>query len=97
MTLNLPENVNIASWFVDQPAQKHPARAAILGEPVQVSYGELRELVNRAGNALLQMGCAPKDRVLIALPDSVEFIAAFFWSSEDWSDSGTGQSFGQGF
>ncbi|HKF53143.1 MAG TPA: benzoate-CoA ligase family protein, partial [Candidatus Acidoferrales bacterium] len=34
--------------------------------------------VNRAANVLREWRCKPGDRVLIALPDSLEFIAAFF-------------------
>jgi benzoate-CoA ligase len=35
-------------------------------------------MANRVGNALREWGCEPGDRILIVLPDSVEFIAAFF-------------------
>jgi benzoate-CoA ligase family protein len=82
MSLDLPEHFNIAGWFIDRPAQAHPDRVAILGEPAPVRYGELRDLVNRAGNALRASGCEPGDRVLILLPDSVEFFAAFFGAAK---------------
>ncbi len=78
MGVTIPPQFNIASYFIDHPAQQHPDRLAILGEPSPVRYAELQELVNRAGNALRGSGCAPGDRVLIVLPDSVEFIGAFF-------------------
>ncbi len=78
MTLAIPEQFNAASWFVDRPAAEHPGRVAIWGEPAAVTYGELRTLVNRVGNALLASGVTRGDRVLIVLRDSVEFVAAFF-------------------
>jgi benzoate-CoA ligase family protein len=82
MPLDLPEHFNIAGWFVDRPAQAHPDRVAIHGEPVAVRYAELRDLVNRAGNALRASGCEAGDRVLILLPDGVEFFAAFFGAAK---------------
>ncbi len=78
----MPELFNIAAHFLDEPAGWHPQRVAILGEPRQITYGELAALANRAGNALLELGVARGDRVLIALPDSPEFIAAFFGAAK---------------
>lgn len=80
--LHLPERLNIACFFLDEPAQRHPDRIAILGEPRTVSYGELARLANRTGNALANEGCKRRDRVLIVLPDSAEFIAAFFGAAK---------------
>jgi benzoate-CoA ligase len=78
----IPSRFNIAEWFLDRPAEAHPERIAILGEPRAVCYGELRELANRAGNALAASGCGRGDRVLIVLRDSAEFIAAFFGAAK---------------
>ena len=80
--LHFPEHFNIASYFLDEPARRHPRRTAILGEPREVCYEELAELANRVGNALLSEGCERGDRVLIILPDSAEFIAAFFGAAK---------------
>jgi acyl-coenzyme A synthetase/AMP-(fatty) acid ligase len=78
----IPSRFNIAEWFLDRPAEAHPERVAILGEPRVVCYGELRELANRVGNALAAGGCGRGDRVLIVLRDSAEFIAAFFGAAK---------------
>lgn len=78
LAADLPERLNVASIVLDDPAQRHPDRVAILGEPCAFTYGQLAKLANRIGNALLTGECEPGDRVLIALPDSAEFIAAFF-------------------
>ncbi len=77
-----PRILNIADYFLDRPAREHPERTAILGEPQEVSYAELARLASRAGNALRRAGCAAGDRVMIALPDSAEFIAAFFGAAK---------------
>jgi benzoate-CoA ligase len=50
---------------------------AIAGE-TPVTYGELCDSVRRAGAALSAYGVSQGDRILIALPDSAEFAAAFF-------------------
>ncbi len=80
-----PQRFNLTARFLDAPAIAHPERTAILGEPRAVTYGALRALANRVGNALLESGCGrgpdmsgQADRVLIALPDSAEFVATFF-------------------
>jgi len=74
--------LNVAEHFLDEPAQRHPERVAIAGEPREVTYGQLAALANRAGNALLAQGVTRGDRVLILLPDSAEFIAAFFGATK---------------
>jgi benzoate-CoA ligase family protein len=75
--LKIPASFNITDYFLYVPALAHPGRAAILGEPAPVSYGDLASLTRRVSLALSREGIAPAERVLIVLPDSVEFIAAF--------------------
>src|SRR5712692_7053287 len=78
----LPQAFNAAAHFIDRPAQEHPARVAIVGEPAAVTYAELSLLVNRVGNALRGSKCQPGERVLIVLPDSAEFIASFLGATK---------------
>jgi benzoate-CoA ligase family protein len=78
----LPEYFNVAVHFLEAPAASHPGRPAIVGEPREVSYGELAALANRAGNALRSNGVSWGDRVLLVLPDSAEFVAAFFGAAK---------------
>lgn len=77
MPLSIPEHFNLASWCLDGPADAHPERTAILGEPAPMSYGELRALMNRVGHALLAHGTERGDRVLLAMTDSAELVAGF--------------------
>jgi benzoate-CoA ligase family protein len=74
--------LNIAGYFLDAPAALHPERLAIVGEPREETYGELSALANRVGNALRAQGVSRGDRVLIVLPDSAEFVAAFFGAAK---------------
>src|SRR5437016_12126361 len=76
------EYFNVAAYFLESPAALHPERLAIVGEPREVTYGELSALANRAGNALRSNGVSRGDRVLIVLPDSAEFVAAFFGAAK---------------
>jgi benzoate-CoA ligase family protein len=76
------EKLNIAAHFLDAPAALHPNRPAIVREPHEVSYRELSALANRVGNALHAQGVSCGDRVLIVLPDSAEFVAAFFGAAK---------------
>src|SRR5437660_2935988 len=78
----LPEPFNLAAHFFESPAAPHPGRVANNGEPREVTYSELAELANRVGNALRAQGVSRGDRVLIALPDSAEFVAAFFGAAK---------------
>lgn len=78
MQLELPANLNIADEFIARPAGEHPDRIAILGQPAQYSYREVASAINRVAAGLKGLGCSPGDRVLIVLPDSLEFIASFF-------------------
>src|SRR5260370_13269144 len=78
----IPAKLNIAEHFLDAPAASHPERPAIVGEPREVTYGELAALANRAGNALRAQGVSRGARVLIVLQDSAEFVAAFFGAAK---------------
>src|SRR6266852_5416640 len=78
----IPEPFNIAEYFLDARAAQHPQRLAIAGEAREVTYDELAALANRVGNALLEQGVSRGDRVLIVMPDSAEFVAAFFGAAK---------------
>jgi benzoate-CoA ligase family protein len=79
---SLPDVLNIADEFVSRPAREHPDKLAILGVEREASYAQLEIEVNRVARALRDSGCKPGDRVLIVLPDSIEFIASFFGSAK---------------
>ncbi|MET9068390.1 benzoate-CoA ligase family protein [Streptosporangium sandarakinum] len=72
---DIPREFNIASHFLDRGDGR---RTALLTDTGPVTYGELRTLANRVGNALLALGVRRGDRVLLALGDGVEFVAAWY-------------------
>ena len=75
----LPETFNVATHFVDRNVAEGRARKiAIECGDEQVNYLQLLERTNRVGNALLQLGVRPEERVLLLLPDSPEFLYCFF-------------------
>jgi benzoate-CoA ligase family protein len=73
---------NIADEFVSKRAAAYPDRVAILGVGRKYTYAQLDEYVTRTAQALRLAGCQPGDRVLIVLPDSAEFFAAFFGAAK---------------
>ena len=73
---------NIADEFVSRLAREYPEKLAILGTGRAQTYVELEALVERVAAALRSANCQPGERVLIALPDSAELIAAFFGAAK---------------
>lgn len=73
------EPFNLASYFVDRHiAEGRGSRTAVVYEGRRYSYAEIAALINQAGKALRRAGVERGDRVLIVLPDSPEFVAAYF-------------------
>ncbi|MGV9328268.1 benzoate-CoA ligase family protein [Streptosporangium sandarakinum] len=72
---DIPREFNIASHFLDRGDGR---RTALITAAGPVTYGELRALANRAGHALRALGVRRGDRVLLALGDGVEFVAAWY-------------------
>jgi benzoate-CoA ligase family protein len=66
---------NVAQRFLDPIPG---SRTAFLTSAGPISYAALRELVNRLGNALRVLGVRKGDRVLIAMRDSVEYVATWY-------------------
>ena len=75
----IPERFNAATFFVDRHvAEDRGSRVAFHHEGGTLTYAALQELVNRAGNALRDLGVDREQRVLCLLLDSPEFLAAFW-------------------
>ncbi len=71
---------NVAGHFVDRHlAEGRADKVAIVSdEGGEVTYGQLVERVNRCGNALLGLGAARGDRVLMLIKDAPEFFYVFW-------------------
>lgn len=72
---------NAATHFIDRHlAQGCGEKIAIIDDAGEYSYAELAARVNRAGNALINLGVGAGERVMLALPDGIDF-AAIFWGA----------------
>src|SRR5260370_30120398 len=79
LRVKLPDRFNVAAPFIDRHiGEGRGARAAIRTAHETVTYAELAERVNRAGNALLAAGLKPGDRVLMVVKDCPGFFYAFW-------------------
>jgi benzoate-CoA ligase family protein len=76
---NLPEQYNVTAAFLDGAlAQGWGNRPAIRTQTEAVTYTQLAEQANRAGNGLSALGVEMEQRVALLLYDSPEFAASFF-------------------
>jgi benzoate-CoA ligase family protein len=70
---------NVCTWFVDRHVEQGRGdRTALITDEGDCTYTELAALTNRVGHVLLELGVAPEQRVLIAIGDSVEFVATWY-------------------
>ena len=75
----LPEAFNVATYFVDRNVlEGKGGKIAIECGDERVSYRQLLERTNRAGNALRQLGVRREERVVLLLLDTPEFLYSFF-------------------
>ena len=76
---HLPQQFNVATWFVDRNVAEGRGKVpAFLCEDRTLTYADVLDLTNRAGNALRDLGVGLEDRVLLLCLDAPEFIAAFW-------------------
>jgi benzoate-CoA ligase family protein len=75
----LPASFNVAVPFIDRHiGEGRGAKPAIRTASETVTYAELAERVNRAGNALLVLGLKPGDRLLMVVKDCPAFFYLFW-------------------
>lgn len=74
-----PERFNMADWFLDARVREgRGGRVAIEVGERSWTYAEVQSMANRVSHALRDRGIDMEDRVLILLPDGIEFAATFF-------------------
>ena len=82
-TVHVPDPFNIASYFVDRNLDLgRGTKTAIYEEGRQLTYAQLAEMVNRCGNALRALGIEVENRILMAVPDSAEFVSLFLGAAK---------------
>ncbi len=76
---HLPSKFNVATWFVDRHvAEGRGGQPAFHYEDRVLTYSDVLELANRAGNALRALGVEMEQRVLMVCLDAPEFLGAFW-------------------
>jgi benzoate-CoA ligase family protein len=77
--LAIPDTFNVATAYVDANVEAgRGAQTAILYRNQHITYDEVAANVNRAGNALRELGIAIENRVALLLLDCPEFVYSFF-------------------
>ena len=76
----LPDTFNAASWFIDRNvAEGRGPKVAIECGAERITYAQVLEHVNRAGNMLRdQFAVRIEERIVLLLLDGPEFIYTFF-------------------
>ena len=81
MPFQPPDRFNIADYFLDARLREGGGRegaTALITDQGALTYAEVQARANRFGRLLLEAGVQPEQRVLIALPDGPDFVAALF-------------------
>jgi benzoate-CoA ligase family protein len=79
MTADPSPHLNIADWFLDARVREGRGdRTALITDTGRWSYREVQALANRCANVLGSAGVMPEQRVIIALPDGPDYVAALF-------------------
>ncbi len=79
MRFQPPERFNIADYFLDARVREGQGQAtALITDQGALTYAEVQARANRFGRLLLDAGVQPEQRVLLALPDGPDFVAALF-------------------
>ena len=72
---HLPEEINITEHFLDPNLKGDQAnRVAFYSGDREITYRELHGMVNRLGNGLRGLGIGKGDRVILRIPNCVEFV-----------------------
>jgi acyl-coenzyme A synthetase/AMP-(fatty) acid ligase len=80
---DIPRSFNVTTYFIDRNVEEGRGdRTALIvdegGRGRRVTYAELAALTNRAGHVLRDLGVHHEERVLLALSDGDEFVAAWY-------------------
>lgn len=59
-------------------AEKYGDRTALVARGQRISYQELDQIVDELTAGFIGLGIRPGDRVLMQLPNTIEFVASFF-------------------
>lgn len=76
--LQYADTINLADELIGRHVRGGGAsRVAIVSGDTRVTYAELEHLVDRVGSGLQALGVEPRDRVLLRMPNRLEFAATW--------------------
>ena len=64
--------------FLEESARKYPERACTIFKGAVITYKEMNDLTDRVAAALLDMGVKRGDRVGIFMPNTPQFVMAYY-------------------
>jgi 4-hydroxybenzoate-CoA ligase/benzoate-CoA ligase len=78
-SIEIPREYNAAVEFIDRHLRRGgEQRKALVDQNGTYTYADLAERVNRAGNALRELGVEMETRVMLCLLDTVDFPAVYW-------------------
>ena len=79
MDPQFPKIFNMATYFLDDNLEQgRGEKVAVFCPGSRYTYSDVVEMSNRVASSLVSLGVEMEDRVLIVLPDGIEFVAAWF-------------------
>lgn len=78
ISARLPSNFNVAEYFLVSLNQKHSERVAFYYRDNSYTYAQVKSWVQRMAKLLAKLGLERENRIAILLPDTPEFIFAFW-------------------
>lgn len=79
MTENIPKHANLAEYCLDERVREgRGGRRALITDEGAFTYADVQRRANRFAHVLRGCGVEPEQRVLIALNDGLDWVAAFF-------------------
>ncbi len=79
MTPNISKYVNLADYCLDERVREgRGERRALITDEGVYTYADVQRRANRFAHVLRASGVEPEQRVLIALNDTLDWVAAFF-------------------
>jgi 2,3-dihydroxybenzoate-AMP ligase len=70
------EGITVAE-MVERTARRQPRKAAVVQGETRTTYDELVRSAKRLARGLADLGLQPQDRVVVQLPNCVEFVSLY--------------------
>ena len=74
-----PEHFNLATWLLDERvAEGRGDRVALICGEHRYTYREVQKRANQAAQRFVEAGLQIEQRLLLCLPDGIDYVAALF-------------------